>query len=124
MEQKNLKGGGVGASYPIAPIINQYFGSTGGTGVSAQPGPPEQRSSPPERAGDDDSNMRAYLTWLALKYPMSADDFEDHKSSLAKEGWGFSDLKEISPEAWKGMKIGGGFVKKIMKDLKTWSKQE
>jgi len=42
---------------------------------------------------------------------------------LAKEGWGFSDLREITDLDWQGMKIGGGFVRKVKKHLKDWIRE-
>jgi len=106
------------ADLPNGPgsVINQFFGGAQGLNVD------EPRSSPPQRAGDDDANMRSYLEWLGTKYPSSAFELDGHARRLAEEGWGFSDLRDATNEDWRRMGIGGGFVKKIQKHLKEWSK--
>ena len=47
----------------------------------------------------------------------------NHQVSLSLNGWGFSDLREVSDDQWKEMKVGGGFVKKIKKHLKEFARR-
>lgn len=113
---------------PPTPIYYQnYYATASGGGAPALPSIPraisqpiKPRSSPPYRLGDDDLNIRSYLEWLGLRYPQSSGEFVIACEVLAKEGWGFSDLREITDLNWQGIKIGGGFVRKIKKHLKDW----
>ena len=83
--------------------------------------PPEPRSSPPQRDGDDDVNLRRYFNWLSSIYPTHRATLLEIMELVAKEGWGFSDLRACSEDEWKAMGVGGGFRVKIRKHLKDWA---
>ena len=110
---------GGGASLIINP---SYFGGGGSGGPGVVNKAPE--SSPPQRPGDDDQNMKDYMLWLGQKYPNSAYDFRQHSSKLGEYGWGFSDLRLVKEEDWKDMKINAGFVRKIQKHIKEFVRAE
>ena len=112
-----VAGGGVGDSHPA---VIQYFGGSG-PGVAGNS--EVARSSPPERLGDDDMNMKHYLAWLGRKYPQQSGEFDIHQVTLCENGWGFSDLREVTDDQWKDMRIGGGFAKKIRKHLKEYARR-
>ena len=78
----------------------------------------EARSSPPQCAGDDDINLRRYFNWLSTIYPTHRATLLEIMELVAKEGWGFSDLRACSENEWRDMGVGGGFRTKIRKYLK------
>ncbi|KAK5309912.1 hypothetical protein LTR93_012148 [Exophiala xenobiotica] len=101
------------------PGIPQHPFST--TSISGGAPPLEQRSSPPQRDGDDDYNMRAYFDWLSTRFPIHKARFLDIKDTVTENGWGFSDLKGCTEEQWNAMDVPPGFVAKIKKHLKDFA---
>lgn len=83
--------------------------------------PIEQRSSPPQRDGDDDNNMRAYFDWLSIRFPIHSAKFLEIKDVVTENGWGFSDLKGCTESQWDAMEVPPGFVVKIKKHLKDFA---
>jgi hypothetical protein len=109
---------------PQLPGVNLYFGGGGPGGGffgGAASGP--LASSPPgSLSGDDDENMQAYIAWLVREGHGKKEALEDAASALDDEGWGWSDLKQITKADWEKMAVPGGVVRKIMKHAKAWKK--
>ena len=102
-----------------SPGIQQY--PSGMAVFSAAAPPIEPRSSPPQRDGDDDNNMRIYFNWLAIKFPTHGPRFLEIKGVVTENGWGFSDLKGCTDNQWNAMEVPPGFVAKIRKHLKDFA---
>ncbi|KAK4945694.1 hypothetical protein LTR10_015042 [Elasticomyces elasticus] len=94
---------------------------SGTTAFSAAAPPIEPRSSPPQREGDDDNNMRAYFDWLSTQFPIHGPRFLEIKDVVTENGWGFSDLKGCTDTQWNGMDVAPGFVAKIRRNLKIFA---
>lgn len=75
------------------PGMPQHPFST--TSISGGAPPIEQCSSPPQRDGDDDYNMRAYFDWLSTRFPIHKARFLDIKDTVTENGWGFSDSRAV-----------------------------
>ncbi|KAK5312827.1 hypothetical protein LTR93_011175 [Exophiala xenobiotica] len=101
------------------PGIQQHSTGTGPLTTNAPP--IEPRSSPPQREGDDDNNMRAYFDWLATQFPIHSPRFLEIKDVVTENGWGFSDLKGCTDNQWNAMDVPPGFVAKIRKNLKIFA---
>ncbi|KAK5313557.1 hypothetical protein LTR93_010861 [Exophiala xenobiotica] len=105
-----------GAPHPGLP---QHPFST--TSISGGAPPIEQRSSPPQRDGDDDNNMRACFDWLSTRFPIHKARFLEIKDTVTENGWGFSDLKTCTEDQWNAMDVPPGFVAKVKKHLKDFA---
>ena len=66
--------------------------------------------------------MMKCLDWQGRSYPSHSAEFVQHQFNLSSHGWGFNDLKEVTESQWKEIRIQGGFVKKILKQIKEWQR--
>ena len=101
--------------------MNLYFGG----GPASEVGNFRQpiASSPPGSvSGNDDINTERYLDWLISEGLGKRPQLEHAKSALDDDGWGYSDLRKITPEQWSQMGVPGGVQEKIRKHWKTWAR--
>ena len=66
--------------------------------------------------------MEAYCDWIVREGLRKRDTIEKAKSALNDEGWGYSDLRDITNEQWKDMGVPGGIQKKLTKHWKRYSR--